>query len=227
MRRLLLIRHGETAWNAEARWQGWADVPLSPVGEAQARSAIIMLAAALPPDTQVRLVASSDLARALTTARILSDGLRLGEVQLESGLRERNVGDWSGLRAVDIEERWPGMLARWRAGELTTPPGGETNETMLRRVTGAVNSLLRNAPIEACVVAVTHGGVIRTIEEHLGLKPHGTRNLGARWVHLEAGELRAGESLRLAVSKAPAGSRHPGGSTAANPAVGESAPGDR
>ncbi len=198
MRRLLLVRHGETAWNAESRWQGWADVPLSPVGEAQAKAAASTLKTALPDGVAARVVASSDLARALQTAQILADGLGLREVQREAGLRERNVGEWAGLQAPDIEARWPGLMQRWRNREIDAPPGGEGDEILRERVMASVNALLESATAEMCIVAVTHGGVISMVERQLGLEGRGTRNLGARWIHLDAGQLSVGESLRLA-----------------------------
>src|SRR5688572_29468638 len=104
MASLLLVRHGQSTWNAARRWQGWADPPLSELGEEQAREAV-------PRLRPLGLVAvfSSDLVRARQTAAILADGLGLPfdeAVGVEPGLRERSVGEWSGLVTEEIEERW-------------------------------------------------------------------------------------------------------------------------
>ena len=98
--RVLLIRHGRSTWNAERRWQGWADPPLSPRGIAQAEAA----AAALK-DVAIQVVVSSDLVRARSTAEIIARAAGVG-VSIEPALRERDVGLCSGLTADEIEARW-------------------------------------------------------------------------------------------------------------------------
>src|SRR5688572_19392365 len=90
-RRLLLLRHGQSTWNADGRWQGQADPPLSPLGEEQARDAARRLAPG-----QFSRVLASDLRRARQTAEILADALRL-PVEVDPDLREIDVGDWQGL----------------------------------------------------------------------------------------------------------------------------------
>ena len=88
--RILLVRHGESAWNAIGRWQGWADPELSDLGRQQALEAAAAVGA-------VDAIVASDLQRAMQTALIISEAIGVGPVQVEAGLRERDVGDWTGL----------------------------------------------------------------------------------------------------------------------------------
>lgn len=175
MARLLLVRHGQSAWNAESRWQGWADPPLSDMGATQAAA----LASTLAP-LELEGVISSDLERARRTATIVAEALGLG-VQTDPGLRERDVGAWSGQTTTEIERRWPHQLAEWRAGRLAGPPDGETDDTMAVRVIEALLRLL--ARREDSLLVVTHGGLIRLVERRLGLEPSSTPNLSGRWIH--------------------------------------------
>jgi len=175
MARLLLVRHGQSAWNAESRWQGWADPPLSDLGEAQAGA----LASALT-SFELQGVVSSDLERARRTATIAAAGLGLS-VEVEPALRERDVGAWSGLTTVEIERQWPQQLAAWRSGRLAAPPEGEPDDTMAVRVMETLGRLL-SRPEESLLV-VTHGGLIRLVERRLGLEPTTTANLSGRWVY--------------------------------------------
>ncbi|MDP8975572.1 MAG: histidine phosphatase family protein [Actinomycetota bacterium] len=175
MARLLLVRHGQSAWNAESRWQGWADPPLSDLGATQAAA----LASALAP-LELEGVVSSDLQRARRTATIVAGALRLA-VQTDPALRERDVGAWSGHTTTEIERHWPQQLAAWRAGRLAGPPDGETDDTMAVRVIEALLRLLARA--EDPLLVVTHGGLIRLVERRLGLEPSSTPNLSGRWIH--------------------------------------------
>lgn len=188
MTRLLLLRHGLTGWNAERRWQGWADAPLSDVGREQARAAVPALRA-----LGFTAVVTSDLGRARETAEIVAEGLGLGPVEVEVGIRERDVGAWSGLTTDEIEARWPGMIEAWRAGELAQLPDGEGD--IMSRVEPALERILVLHP-GGTVLAVTHGGVIRSVERHLGLEPQSVSNMGGRWVALGVdGELVGGEAF--------------------------------
>lgn len=177
MARLLLLRHGQSTWNAESRWQGWADAPLSEVGREQSRAMAAWLA-----DLGLHLggAVSSDLARSMETARIVAELLGLGDVAVEPALRERDVGDWSGRTTDEIEDLWPGALAAWRAGRLDRPPGGEHEPAFRDRVVGAVERLA--AQPSKPLLVITHGGVIRALERHLGGVPRSTANLSGRWV---------------------------------------------
>jgi probable phosphoglycerate mutase len=175
MARLLLVRHGQSVWNAESRWQGWADPPLSDLGEAQAAA----LASTLAPD-EFQGIVSSDLQRARRTADIAAQSLGV-TVEVDPALRERDVGAWSGLTTTEIERRWPDQLAAWRSGRLAAPPDGETDDTMAVRVMEAMRCLL--ARREDHLLVITHGGLIRLVERRLGLEPCSTPNLAGRWVH--------------------------------------------
>lgn len=194
MARLLLLRHGQSTWNAENRWQGTADPPLSPLGERQALRAATWLA-----DTGPAFAAavSSDLQRSRRTAEIIADALGLGAVELDTALRERNVGEWSGCTTEEITVRWPRALQAWREGRLASPPGGEDDESLLARLLPALDRLCDRA-LDSILV-ITHGGAIRALERHLGVASCTPANLCGRWLAKpETGSpLVAGEGLAL------------------------------
>lgn len=176
MTALLLLRHGQSTWNAERRWQGWADAPLSELGEQQARDAAEHLVA-----LGLSVVTSSDLARARRTAEIIAGTLRLELLASEPDLRERDVGLWTGLTVEEIEQRWPDELSAHRSGRLERQPDGEDGATLLKRATNALARLAVELAGETPLI-VTHGGVIRTLERALGVEPPpATPNLGGRW----------------------------------------------
>jgi len=155
---ILLIRHGETAWNAERRLQGHLDIPLNPEGERQAR----LLAAALAFDPLDVLV-SSDLMRARQTAQAIAD-LRAMPLQIEPGLRERCYGGFEGLLYSEIEGRFPREFAAWQARDVDAvlPPGancGETFHAFYERATSAILALGAAHPGRT-IALVAHGGVL-------------------------------------------------------------------
>lgn len=194
MSRLLLLRHGQSTWNAEGRWQGWADPPLSPLGEAQARAAADRLA-----EAGLASVVSSDLQRARCTAELIAERLGLEVLPVEPDLRERNIGDWSGLTTTEIEQGWPGWLAAWRAGELERPPNGESRDDIAARVLAVLERLADREG--GGVLVVTHGGVIHLVQDHLGCDSVRMGNLCGRW--LEVGML-PGEAVLVPDEEAPA-----------------------
>jgi broad specificity phosphatase PhoE len=147
---LLFARHGETDWNREGRWQGHADVPLNALGRKQARELATRLA-----DASLTVVYSSDLRRALETAEIVARALRL-EVVAEPGLREIDVGSWSGLTHDEIAARFPG----WATHD------GEPVEAFRVRVLGTVNRIATTHERER-VLLVCHGGCVRTVQRHV------------------------------------------------------------
>lgn len=161
---LVIVRHAQSVWNAEEKWQGHADPPLSEIGERQARAASRRLA----PDGPFDLVVSSDLVRARRTAELLSGN---PEVSVEPLLREYDVGQWSGLTRPEIERRWPGMLARFSGDLRSTPPGGEDRWAFDERVSDAAVAVALLAQREGAerVLVVTHGGVIRSLARRAGL----------------------------------------------------------
>ncbi|WP_300008875.1 histidine phosphatase family protein [Pseudonocardia sp.] len=154
--RLLLVRHGETAWNAAHRLQGDHDVPLSEAGRAQARALDPLVAAHVP----VRVV-TSPLARARETAELLG----YPEVTGDRRWQEAHLGDWTGRPASELPVP---AYPDWRAGRYT-PPGGESFAELTARVVEAVAGLDRTA---GTTLVVTHGGPIRALCHHLlGLHP--------------------------------------------------------
>jgi len=190
---LLLIRHGETAWNAEGRIQGQLDVPLSARGVWQATRLAQRLAA-----EPIDAVISSDLARARLTAEPLAQALRL-PVAVEPRLGERHFGRFQGHTAEEIAARWPGDFHRWRQRDPDWPiPEGESGTVFGARVRAALADLCaRHAG--SCVAVVAHGGTLDVAyREALALAWDAPR----RHVMLNAGinRMRAeGQPLRLAL----------------------------
>jgi broad specificity phosphatase PhoE len=148
---ILLVRHGETDWNRERRFQGHADTPLNEAGRAQAAA----LADALVNDG-LTAVYTSPLQRASETAAIVASRLGLDVKPLEA-LREIHVGDWQGLTVDEVKERHPELGDwRWRSGW----PGGETYDELSARVVPALVGLADEHPDER-ILAVTHAGPVR------------------------------------------------------------------
>ncbi len=185
----LLLRHGQTTWNAEGRWQGWADAPLSALGEQQARHAALHL---VPHGFTA--FASSDLQRARCTAQLIASGLGCAsaEIGIEVGLRERHVGPFEGKTIDEILVEFPHSF---EAGtrRLLHVPDGESDEDLWQRTAPTLVTLAARTA-EQRLLVVSHGGVIRTIERHLDVDPgSSTPNLGGRWLSVEDGRLVAGE----------------------------------
>jgi broad specificity phosphatase PhoE len=148
---IVLVRHGETDWNRERRYQGHADTPLNEAGRAQARE----LAEILRPEG-VSAVYSSPLRRASETARIIADRLGLEARELEP-LREIDVGDWQGLTVDEVRTRFPERAdVAWHSGW----PNGETHDELAARVVPALLELGRRHAGDR-VLGVTHAGPIR------------------------------------------------------------------
>lgn len=152
--RILLIRHGETAWNRATRIQGHTDIPLSALGVAQAER----LASALA-DEGLSAIYSSDLSRARQTAEALARGRRL-EVRLDMGLRERAFGRFEGLSWQEIDQGYPEDAARWRRREPDfAVGGGESLKTFSARCLDAARRATAAHPGESIAI-VAHGGVL-------------------------------------------------------------------
>lgn len=169
---LLLIRHAQSVWNAEGRWQGWADPPLSSGGEQQTRLAATRLRDGPASDVPVfDLVVSSDLARARRTAELMAEVLQVsGPHWIEPGLREYNVGEWSGCTVQQIESRWPGETARFAGDAQFAPPGGESRTYFDARVAAAGRRVATRATAAAVsrMLVVAHGGVVRALARIAG-----------------------------------------------------------
>lgn len=194
MTRLLLVRHGLSAWNAAGRWQGWADIELSAEGEDQAREAAGRLV-----DTPFTAVVHTGMQRTARTAELMAERLGVDELMAEPGLKEYDVGDWSGLTRPEIEERWPGALARWFNGDLPATPGGESRIAFKQRVIAALHRVaILN--LGGTVLTVTHGGVVGLVQRELdgdGERPR-IANLSGRWVDADdEGGLALGPLVHL------------------------------
>jgi probable phosphoglycerate mutase len=155
MTELLLVRHGETDWNVERRFQGHADPPLNETGRAQARAVADELAG-----EWLDAVYSSDLARARETAEIIA--VRVGaEVRPLRELREIDVGEWEGLTWPEVEERYPDGVRSWHE----TGHGwqqGETYDQLGERVVAALGRIAADHP-GGRVLVVGHGGTVRAV----------------------------------------------------------------
>jgi len=152
--KIVLIRHGETDWNRENRFQGHADTELNEAGREQAR----MLALELAGET-FSAAYSSPLLRAHETASILAASLDL-EVESADELMEVDVGSWSGLTRTDIEARFPDGFNRWLEYGHGWDDGESYDELGARVVSGLLRIAARHP--DGNVLAVTHGGPIRS-----------------------------------------------------------------
>jgi probable phosphoglycerate mutase len=182
---LLLVRHGQSEWNALGRWQGQQDPPLSELGLQQAAHAAHVLGA-------LDVIISSDLERAHHTALVIAERLGVGPVLVDPRLRERHAGEWQGLTRVEIEERWPGYLA-----ERRRPPGWETDESVLERASTALHDIETFVDGSGSALVVTHGGLIYAIEQSLGAEFERLANLHGRWIRHDARGRQLGERVAL------------------------------
>jgi glucosyl-3-phosphoglycerate phosphatase len=145
-RRLILLRHGRTAWNAQRRFQGQLDPPLDEVGRMQAYE-VASLIASLQPD----LLVSSDAARAMQTAELVGAAIGM-PVRPDPRLRERSLGHWEGLTRDEVAEQYPDEFADWVAGRDVSRRGGETREQVAERALAGFSEL---AEVDTAVL-VTH-----------------------------------------------------------------------
>lgn len=155
--RILLVRHGQTAWNRAQRIQGHVDIALNDTGVAQAQA----LAASMQGEP-ISAVYSSDLSRAQATAQAVAEhnGLPL---HTEPALRERHYGAFEGLTYADIETQWPEQAEAWRRRDPAfAPNGGESLLDLVARVRPALEAIAARHVGEQ-IMLVTHGGVIDVI----------------------------------------------------------------
>jgi broad specificity phosphatase PhoE len=153
---LVLVRHGETLWNAEGRMQGHTDSPLTDRGREQRRLAAQRLAR-----LDVAAVYSSDTGRARETGELIASPHGL-TVEPREGLRERCYGVLEGLTLEEARQRDSEMVERWMADrEGLAPPEGETQTEMSRRVMAAVRRIAARHPGETVVLSI-HGGPIKS-----------------------------------------------------------------
>ena len=177
---VLLLRHAQSAWNAEGRWQGQADPGLSPSG----RAAAVRAGTFLPP---FRSIVTSDLTRARDTARLISETWTDASLAWVTPLlQERTVGPWEGLTREQIEASWPGYL-----DSRERPAGFEADDSVLRRLRRALATVERDLAGER-VLCVTHGGLIHALETWAGLPRTRLENLAGRWVAVHDGTIALG-----------------------------------
>jgi probable phosphoglycerate mutase len=189
---LVLVRHGETEWNRERRWQGHADPGLNDAGQRQAAELADRLGSA-----SFDALYSSDLARARETAEIVSARVGL-PVRLDPRLREVDVGEWSGLTSEEVEALYPDHY-RARHDGVTPWMGGESYDAMGARVLEALREIAA-AHESGRVLVVTHGGPMRAVWVAGGGELSSwerTSNCDADEIAVEDGQIRWIDSTRV------------------------------
>lgn len=187
MTKLLLVRHGQSEWNALGRWQGKANPPLTDLGKEQA-----LIAAKKLPDFSI--LASSDLVRARETAEIFAKAhdKDSNDILIEPQVQERDAGEFSGLTRDEIDKKFPGYLAqnRW-------PSGWEPDDVLIKRLREGLGRIITSSTESDSIVVVTHGGCIYALESLLGEEYRRISNLGGRWFELIDDEFYLGERIQL------------------------------
>lgn len=158
--RLLLVRHAESEWNAVGKLQGQADPPLSELGRQQAARAAARLV-----DEGVDAIVASDLTRACETADSLAQALSM-KVQRRPGLREVDLGSWTGASRFELEKRDPDAWRCWREEGVEGWEGGERYSEAMKRIEDDLAEVAAQHEGKT-VVAVTHGGCVRLATCHL------------------------------------------------------------
>lgn len=167
---IILIRHGETQWNIEGRWQGHADSPLTKKGVNQAKAVAKRLR-----ETSFSALYSSDLGRAMQTATIISH-VTGHEIVADQRLRERNVGVLQGMTLKEMMTRYPEEWSQYQSqkAEYVIPEGESANQRSqinIEFLTGIAKKHMGE-----CAVIITHGGVLNNLFKHvLKIPPEGNR----------------------------------------------------
>ncbi|KRA48712.1 histidine phosphatase family protein [Pseudoxanthomonas sp. Root630] len=157
--RILLARHGETPWNAEGRYQGQIDIPLSPVGEGQANALGLRL-----KDIRIDRAVASPLARAQLTARLALGEARADMLQTDADLQEIAHGEWEGLLASEIQDKDPARLLAWREEPDTVlMPGGESLRQVLDRSWRGLARAAEGLGDDDTLLIVAHDAVNRVL----------------------------------------------------------------
>ncbi|MGV0745705.1 glucosyl-3-phosphoglycerate phosphatase [Mycolicibacterium sp. XJ870] len=163
VRRLVMLRHGQTEYNAGSRMQGQLDTELSDLGRDQAAAAADVLAKRQP-----LLIVSSDLKRALDTAVTLGDRSGI-PVEVDRRLRETHLGDWQGMTHLEVDAAAPGARLAWREDARWAPHGGESRVDVAERSLPVIAEIVAeqqewgiDGP-ERPVVLVAHGGLIAAL----------------------------------------------------------------
>ena len=167
MLRLLLVRHGQTEWNAARRYQGQSDPSLDQAGMEQARRLSARLAA-----ERIDVLFCSDLQRALGTAQILAGDRDLA-IRQDVRLRELNFGILEGHTFDEGLELWPAMISTWVNDPNQPPTGGERMDEFAERVAEFLEELRQDFH-DQTVLVVAHGGPLRVIIQSLLESPADT-----------------------------------------------------
>ena len=172
-RRLVLLRHGRTAWNATFRAQGHADIELDDTGHEQAAAVAPWLVALRPA-----ALWSSDLARARQTAAYVEQETGLAAT-LDPRLREYDVGEQTGLTMAEFRDQFPSEYTAWEDGRFEALPGAEGRADVLARIVPACRELLASVGPGQTAVAVTHGAALKVaLVALLGWEPSHGDSLG-------------------------------------------------
>lgn len=180
-----MLRHGQSEWNAEGRWQGQADIALTPEGIQQARQAALKLGS-------FDLIATSSLQRARHTAEIIAEHKKIAGLHIDDRLKESHIGPWQGLTYAQIEAGWPGFLDSRRQ-----PEDFEPNHQVVDRMTEALVEIANKCRGGQALV-ISHSGVIRTLRRELNVSDTRLENLGGSWFEVDAeNQLRAGRIVAI------------------------------
>ncbi|MDZ7884839.1 MAG: histidine phosphatase family protein [Mycobacterium sp.] len=209
VRRLVLLRHGQTEWNAGSRMQGQLDTDLTELGREQANAAAEVLAKRQP-----LVIVSSDLRRALDTATALGERSGL-EVSIDERLRETHLGDWQGLTHLEVDAVAPGARLAWRDDARWAPHGGESRVDVADRSVPIVTEIVAAQPAwgadepDRPVVLVAHGGLIAALTAALLDLPVGNWPVlggmgNASWAQLSGHDVGGAIKWRLDVWNASA-----------------------
>lgn len=183
--RLLVLRHGQSEWNAQGRWQGQADIALTPEGIDQAHQAAKKIG-------KFDLIAASSLKRARHTAEIIAEAHGVKDLVIDDRLKESFIGPWEGLTYAEIESGWPGYLTSFKH-----PEDFEPNQSVLQRMTAAFIDIADKCRGGQALV-ISHSGVIRTIRRQLKVADTKLENLGGCWFDVHAdGQLTAGRIITV------------------------------
>lgn len=184
---ILVLRHGQSEWNAVRRWQGTADSPLTQLGREQAATTARVLATVRLDFTAIW---TSDLRRASQTAAIIGAALGLGKPIVDARLREADAGEWQGLTPEEIELRWPGWLEAHHR-----PVTFEPYPAVVARATDALHDIAARAAAteSGAALVVAHSGVARSLVRHLGGIDSRIPNLGGVWFAASVTDGRPGD----------------------------------
>jgi len=163
--RIIMIRHGQTEWNALHRYQGHTDIKLNQVGRMQARQ----VAQYLSQTEQIEAIYCSDLARSMETAQIIAREIKL-PVMADRRLREIHFGKWEGLTFSEVYDQFKPEFDTWFNNTSDfRAPGGESFQDLLNRSLQAVQEIAGKHT--GTVAVATHGGVIMALLYHLDVRP--------------------------------------------------------